>query len=166
MNYHITNNLLDIVYKLAPTSDIKISCTNNKDWRGKEYQSDLVTIDETSHVGFEVFENEIIAYFFSEHHHFEDYSSSIDEDEPTFVDRMETFLNDLFTCTIRYEKQYKRKTLISERYVFVHEDLTEECPAGVWVHGILVRLIPFLRKRTEYKLWKFDAQKGIFVDVT
>lgn len=49
MNYDITNNLLNIVYKLAPTGNIKISCTN-KDWRGREYQSDLVRIDETNHV--------------------------------------------------------------------------------------------------------------------
>ena len=165
MNYYITEDLLNVAHKLAPNSNIKITCTN-KDWRGREYRSDLVTIDETNHVGFEVFENEIIAYFFSEHHHFEDYSSSIDEGEPTFIDRMEGFLNDLFTCTIRYEKQYKGKMLISERYVFVHEDQTEDCPAGVWVHGFLVRLIPFLRKHTEYKLWKFDTQKGIFVDIT
>ena len=131
MNYDITNNLLNIVYKLAPSSDIKILCTN-KDWRGREYQSDLVTVDETNNVGFEVFENEIIAYYFSEHHHFEDYSSSVDDGDPTFIDRMEDFLNDLFTCTIRYEKQYKGKVLISERYVFVHEDQTEDYSYYFW----------------------------------
>ena len=123
MNYHITEELLNVAHKLAPNSNIKITCTN-KNWRGKEYQSDLVTIDEENHIGFEVFENEIIAYYFTEHQHFEDYSFSVDADEPNFVDRTESFLNDLFTCTIRYEKQYKGNILISERYVFVHEDQT------------------------------------------
>ena len=65
MNYRITEDLLNVAYKLAPTSDIKFTCTN-KDWRGREYQSDLVIIDEENHIGFEVFENEIIAYFFSD----------------------------------------------------------------------------------------------------
>jgi hypothetical protein len=61
VHYHITNKLLSIVYKLALASNIKITCIN-KDWRGKEYQSDLVTIDEANHIGFEVLENEIIFF--------------------------------------------------------------------------------------------------------
>ena len=165
MNYHITEDLLNVVYKLTPNSNVKITCTN-KNRRGEEYQSDLVTIDEENNIGFEVFENEIIAYYFTEHHHFEDYSLSIDDGESNFVDRMKSFLNDLFTCTIRHEKQYKGSVLISEKYVFIREDKTEDCPAGIWIHGLLIRLIPFLRKRTEYKLWKFDLQKGTFIDVT
>lgn len=165
MNYCITEDLLNVVKDFAPNSSIRVSCTN-KDWRGREYQSDLVTIDETNHVGFEVFENEIIAFYFSEHHHFEDYSSSPDEDEPDFVGKTEKFLKDLFTCTIRHEKRYKGKTLISERYIFVHEDQTEDCPAGVWIHGLLIRLVSFLQKRTEFFLWKYDIQSGVFVEVT
>ncbi len=165
MNFEITNELINTIKPYTENVTIKIF-GENKDWKHRNYKSDFVTIDENNNVGFEVFENEIIVYFFSEHHHFEDYSSSVDEGEPTFVDRFEEFLNDLFSCVIRCEKQYKGKVLISERYVFVHEDQTEDCPAGVWVHALLIRLIPFLRKRIEYTLWKFDAQKGIFVDIT
>jgi hypothetical protein len=164
LNYPATKELLNIVKELAPNSNIDISCTN-KDFRGHEYQSDLVTIDETNHIGFEVLGNEIIVFYFSEHHHFEDYSSTLDEDEPDFIARTKNFLKDLFTCTIRYEKAYKGKTLISERYVFVHDDQTEDCPAGVWIHGLLVRMIPFLHKRTEYILWQYDIQRGVFVKV-
>lgn len=165
MNYRITEDLLNAVYKLVPPGNVKITCTN-KDWRGREYQSDLVMIDEENQVGFEVFENEIIVYFFTEHLHFEDYASSGDDDEPTFVERMEGFLTDLLTCTLRCEKQYKGNVLIRERWVLIHEDQTEECPAGVTVHRLLIRLIPFLRKRVESSLWKFDMQKGIFVAIT
>lgn len=164
MNYGTTQELLEIVKELAPNSSISISCVN-KDFRGLEYQSDLVTIDETNHVGFEVFENEIIAFYFSEHHHFEDYSSSPDDDEPKYADRMKEFLKDLFTCTIRHEKKFRGNVLISERHIFVYPDKTEECPAGVWVHGLLIRLVPFLRKRTECTSWKYDIQSGVFVEV-
>lgn len=165
MNYSITEDLLNTISKFVAKSNIKISC-KNKDWRGNEYQSDLVTIDEINQVGFEVFEDEIIAFFFSEHLHFVDSLSEPDGDEPTFADRAEGFLNDLFTCTIRQEKQFKGNVLIRERYIFVHEDLTEDCPGGPWVYGFPVRLVPFLRKRTEFMLWKFDIQKGIFVNLT
>lgn len=162
MNYPLTDELLDLVNIVAPNAGIKITCTN-EDWRGREYQSDLVTLDSANNIGFEVLENEIIIFYFTEHHHFEDYSFERDLSLPNYVERAKEFLKDLFSCTIRYEKKYKGKTLISERYVFVYSDKTEECPAGVWVHGILVRLIPFLPKRTECITWKYDKKLGTFV---
>lgn len=164
-NYSITENLLNIVREFAPNSTIQIS-SSNKDWQGREYKSDYITIDEKNHVGFEVFENEIIAFYFSEHHHFEDYSSSPAEDEPDFVDRMRIFLRNLLTCTIRHEKTYKGKVLIKERYIFIHKDKTEECPAGYWIHNLFIRVIPFLSKQSEYRLWKYNDQNGFFIEIS
>lgn len=153
-----------MVKELAPNSSISISCVN-KDFIGREYQSDLVIIDNDNYVGFEVLENEIIAFYFSEHLHFEDYSSTPDDDGPKYTDRMKEFLKDLFTCTIRHEKKFKGNVSTGERYVFIREDNTEYCPAGVWVHSLLIRLVPFLKKRTEVTSWKYDTESGVFIKV-
>ena len=74
INYDITQDLIEMVKELAPNSSISISCAN-KDFIEREYQSDLVIIDKDNHVGFEGFEDEIIAFYFSEHLHFEDYDT-------------------------------------------------------------------------------------------
>lgn len=163
MNYPLTQGLIDFIKEIAPNSPVAAPCTE-KDWRGNV--SDFVIVDETNHVGFEVFENEVIAFYFTEHHHFEDYSSSLEDGQPSYGERAQDFLKDLFTCTIRHEKTYKGKTLIAERYVFVYDDNTEDCPAGVWIHGILARINPFLGKHTESKLWKYDMQSGVFMKIT
>ncbi len=155
MNYPLTENLVALIMEIAPNSRVVTDSTHD----------DLVMVDETNHIGFEVFENEVIVFYFSEHHHFEDYSSYLEDGEPNYADRVQEFLKDLFTCTIRHEKTYKGKTLIAERYVFVYEDKTEDCPAGVWIHGLLVRLNPLLKKSTESVFWKYDMQSGVFLKV-
>lgn len=162
MNYQTTQELLHTIHPFAEKSNIQISISN-KDYRGKEYKSDYITIDKNNSVGFEVFENEIIVFFFSEHHHFEDYSFTLDDGEPDYIMRAKEFLTNLLTCTIRQEKTFKGKTLTRERYIFVHKDGTEECPAGVWIHSLFICLVPFLPKSVQTQAWKFDSFKGCFV---
>ena len=74
MNFETTAILLDELKTYIENSIVDIS-TENKDWRNRDYKSDLVTIDAENQVGFEVFDNEIIVYYFTDHYHFEDYSS-------------------------------------------------------------------------------------------
>lgn len=162
MNHETTNELIDAIQPHIKNSNIRIK-TSNKDWRGKEYRSDYILIDEDNNVGFEVFENEVIVYFFSNHHHLEDYTWTVEDGVPEYIARAKVFLVDLLTCTIRYEKTYKGKTLMEERYILVHEDGTEECPAGGCVHSLLIRLVPFLSKSVETQEWRFDISKGGFV---
>ena len=161
MNYPITSELLEIINSYVPREKCAIS-TENRDWRGKAYRSDLVTIDEKNHVGFEVLENEIIVFYFTEHHHIEDYTADLEAGEPNYAERAKAFLHDLFTCRITQVKQYRGNTLTSEKYLFIHPDGTEECPAGPWVHSLWVRLIPFMKNRTERQSWCFDPTKCVF----
>lgn len=164
LNYTVTQELLNIIEPFVSVHAISIS-TRNVDWRGKEYDSDLITIDDKNRIGFEVFDNEIIMFYFSEHHHFEDYSSVFDESEPDYIERAKTFLRDLFSCTITHQKTFKGKTLISEKYTFIHPNGTTECPAGVCLNSILIRFVPFLKTRTENQFWIFNKDKGSFEKV-
>lgn len=164
MNYSATQELLAVIEPFVPECAIRVS-TKNVDWSGKEYNSDRIIIDDKNGVGVEVFDNEIIVFYFSEHHHFEDYSCELNEEEPNYVERAKTFLLDLFSCKITCQKRYRGNTLISEKYIFTYPDGTEDCPAGTWGHGILIRFIPFLKNRTERQSWHFDRSKGVFLCV-
>jgi hypothetical protein len=53
--------------------------------------------------------------------------------------------------------------LIREQYFFIHDDLSEECPAGIFSHGLFIHLIPFLRKRKENTFWKYNKEQGVFL---
>ena len=163
MNYNTTSELLDIIRPFV--EDRYILEPQNTTWRLKKYISDLVTIDEENHVGFEVFDNEIIFFYFTEHCHFEDCTSDLEDDEPDYIERAKAFLVDLFSCKITQQKQYKGNTLISEKYIFTYPDGTTDCPDGPWIHGILVRLVPFLPERMEEKSWLFDKNKGCFTEI-
>ena len=124
--------------------------------------SDIIIIDETHNVGFEIFENEIIVFFFSAHTHFENYS---DKNNSEYISRAKEFLNKLFTCTIKHEKIFKGKTLTEERYTFINKDNTDDCPIYV-CNKLLPRFIPFLSKHTYAKLYKYNSVQKTFTEMT
>ena len=51
MNFEITKELIDTINPYTENVTVKIS-TDNKDWKGRDYKSDFVTIDEKNNVGF------------------------------------------------------------------------------------------------------------------
>lgn len=162
-NNPATQELLNAISPLVNEDCIKIS-TSNKDYRGKECKSDLITIDSDHYFGFEVFDNEIIVSFFDDHRHFEDYSLDLEEGTPNYIERAKEFLTELFTYTVKCQRNYKGKTLVSEQYILIKPDGKEECPTGICVHSIFVNFIPFLPKRTETKIWVYDKRKGCFIE--
>ena len=64
MNFEITNKLIDTIKPYMGNATLTIS-TDNKDWKGRDYKSDFVTLDKKNNVGFEVFDNEIILFYFT-----------------------------------------------------------------------------------------------------
>lgn len=140
--------------------DIAIS-TDNKDWKGRPYQSDLVTLIKKDNVFFEVFEDEIIISFLSTHVHFENYSFGLKAGEPDFVIRAKEFLKQLFTLPIRHEAVYKGKKLKREKYSFAHPDGQGESLSGVIVY---LSFIPYLfaKKRTQFTTWNYDKKHNRF----
>lgn len=84
MNFETTTQLIDILKPHIVAGKITTS-TENKAWKGRSYKSDYVTIDERNNVGFEVFDNEIIVFYFTDHVHFENYTSELEEGEDDYI---------------------------------------------------------------------------------
>ena len=90
MNFEITNELIDTIKPYTENATITIS-TENNDWKGRAYKSDFITIDDKNNVGFEVFDNEIIVFYFTDHYHFEDYSSELEDGDDDYIKRAKFF---------------------------------------------------------------------------
>lgn len=155
MKYQVTQELLDVLRKFMPL------VTESQDHSGGE--TDFVSIDDGNHVGFEVFEDEIIVFFFSTHRHFTDSYFALEEGAPDYIERAKAFLTDLLSCTVTRQKEFRGNVPIREKIIFTYPDGTTDEPAGVTVHISLAYLIPFLQKRTETRSWKFDKEKAYFV---
>lgn len=162
-NNPVTRELLNAIAPFVNEDYIKISASN-KDYRGKECKSDLITIDSDHYFGFEVFDGEIIVSFFDDHCHFEDYSSSLEDEALNYTERAKEFLTELFTYKVKCQRNYKGKTLTSEKYILIKPDGTEECPTGICIYSAFINFIPFLPKRTETKILIYDKRKGCFIE--
>ncbi len=162
MNFETTKIVLKSLKTYVDDSVIKISTTDNKDWINRDYRSDFVTIDEKHHVGFEVLENEIIVFYFTDHCHFEDYTSGINDGEDNYIERAKQFLKELLEYKIRHTELYKGKTLSSEKYFIIYNDGREdECIGSTW-YGLSKFINPFGKKTIHTTTWQFDKSKGLF----
>lgn len=161
MNFEATLVLLETLKPYLENSVVDIS-TENKDWRNRAYKSDFVTVDSKNHVGFEVFDNEIIVFYFTDHYHFEDYTSELEEGDEDYVERAKCFLKELFEYKIRHVEYYKGKTLSSEKYFVTYNDGREEkCITNTW-YGLSKFINPFGKRTVKSTTWQFDKSKGVF----
>ena len=162
MNFETTAALIETLkpYK----EDILIDSSSKKDCLGRNYQSDFVTVAKENNFGFEVFENEVIVFLFTDHYHFEDYTSELQEGQDDYVKRAKVFLEKLFECRIRHIECYKGKKLASEKYFLVYDDGREDdCIGNTW-YGLERFINPFAKKTQRSTTWQFDRSKGIFTD--
>ena len=161
LNFETTSVLLEVLKPYLENSVIDIS-TDNTDWRNRNYKSDLVTLDANNHVGFEVFESEIIAFYFTDHYHFEDYTSEPQDGEENYIERAKHFLKELFEYNIRHVEYYKGNALSSEKYfVMYHDGREDECIGNTW-YGLSKFINPFGKKSIHSTTWQFDKSKGVF----
>lgn len=161
MNFETTSILLEAIKPYIKNATIDIT-TENKDWRNRNYKSDYVNIDAKNHVGFEVFENEVIAFYFTDHSHFEDYSSELQDGEENYIERATAFLKVLLEHKIRHVEYYKGKILSSEKYFMMYHDGREdECIGNTWF-GLSKFINPFGKRTMRSMTWQFDKSKGVF----
>lgn len=160
MNFEITTELLETIKSYIEKANTTIA-TENKDWKGRTYKSDFITIDDKNNVGFEVFDNEIIVFYFTDHYHFEDYSSELEDGEDDYIKRAKDFLTNLFENKIKHLEIYKGKKLATEEYYFIYSDNTEERIGGTW-WGLERFLNPFAKKIERETVYKFNKDKGCF----
>lgn len=161
MNFKTTSVLLESIKHYIINSTINIS-TENKDWRNRKYKSDFVTIDDKNNIGFEVLENEIIVFYFTDHTHFEDYTSKSQDGKDNYIERAKTFLKELFEHKIQHIEYYKGKSLFSEKYFLLYNNGNDNKCIGNILHSLFKIINPFAKKSTRLTIWQFDISKGIF----
>lgn len=152
-NYIHTRELMETVQEFCNLDMIAVS-TENVDWRGNAYKSDVVTLDVEHNIGFEVLDNEIIIFYFEDHTHFEDYSSDLQDGEPDYVARAKEFLMKLFAQKIRIEKYYKKNALVKDSYYFILPESEEYIGGTHWKLFSALFCKKSLQK--EVRVWEFN----------
>lgn len=163
MNYKTTSQLLEAMDTFIDKSKISIS-TDNKDWKNRDYKSDFVMIDDKSNVGFEVFDNEIIVYYFTGHYHFNDYNLENEYDN-NYIKRAEIFLLDLFKKQIKHEQTYKGNSLTSEKYYIIYQDEREDNCIDNAYYTFTNIINCFRKKEITSTIWQYNKSKGCFTNV-
>ena len=90
LNFETTSVLLEVLKPYIENSVVDIS-TDNKNWRNRDCKSDFVSIDAKNNIGFEVFDNAIIAFYFTNHYHFEDYTFELQNGQDNYIERAKLF---------------------------------------------------------------------------
>lgn len=158
INFKATEQLIDTVSKFIPTERITIKSKGNKDWRGTEYTADYVEIikEKPNRISFEVTEEEIILFFFSDHIHFEDYTLDLAPEDANYVDRAIEFLKKLFTLPIERRYTIKGDRVTRDESFFILPNQEKESCAGVTLSFAgLKNIFNNSIKHTEIK--KFDS---------
>ena len=161
LNFETTSALLEALNPYVKNSVVDISTDNNA-WDYFGFKSDRVTIDLENHIGFEVFDGEVIVFYFTEHCHFEDYTSKLQDGEDNYIERAKSFLKSLFENKIRHIEYYKGKTLSCEKYFIIHQDGRKDECIGNTRFGVLKLINPFSKKTVRSTIWQFDKSKGVF----
>lgn len=163
MNYKTTLQLLDALENYIDKSKISVS-TDNKDYKNRDYKSDLVMIDDKNNVGFEVFDNEIIVFYFTDHSHFEDYSFELNEGEDNYIKRATDFLLELLRYKICHKEYYRGKSLCREEYCKIYDDGVSICIGTTW-YGLSRFKNPFVKKSCKSTILQYNKSQGCFTNV-
>ncbi|MBQ7344442.1 MAG: hypothetical protein IJW45_00075 [Oscillospiraceae bacterium] len=150
---------MDALRDVCDLRHISVS-TENTDHRGRPYRSDFVVIEPEHKIGFEVFHNEIIVFYFNDHRHFEDYSNDLADDGPDHVQRAIEFLRRFFTSPLRSLEKRKGKHIIRSEWFFLLPDGRKESIAGPWIERIFTN--PFIRPSISLTNWHYDRSRGRF----
>lgn len=161
MHFETTEVLLNAIQPYVKNAVVDIA-SENKDCRNCSCKFDHVNLDAKNHVGFEVFEHEIIVFYFTGHYHFEDDSSLSQKGVGNYIEQAKSFLKDLFESKIRHIEYYKGKILYSEKYYLCYSDNEEKkCIGNTWF-GLSKFIHPFGKKSVQATTWQFDQLKGAF----
>lgn len=89
MIYKTTKEILESLSPFISENDVSVSNEEHEkeDGSGKEI-GDKVIIDKENNVWFEVFENEIVLFYFTDHEHFDDYMAPPKDGEPNYIQKI------------------------------------------------------------------------------
>lgn len=151
--FPLTQQILEAIGDVCDISRADVSAEN------KNANSDLVTLDKEHNVGFEVFENEIILFYFNDHVHFEDYTSA-EPEEPFYPQRAIEALRQLFTCPLIKLETLKKGKVIRYEWFRQLPDERLESICGPWIIKVFTN--PFVKKQTVKTVWYYSKDYGRF----
>ena len=113
MIYKTTKEILESLSPFISENDVSVSNEEHEkeDGSGKEI-GDKVIIDKENNVWFEVFENEIVLFYFTDHEHFDDYMAPPKDGEPNYIQRATDFLKRLFTLRLKKTETVKGRDML------------------------------------------------------
>ncbi len=166
MNFQATDKLIAVTNKYIKCDNYTIKTDGHKDYRGIDYTADYIEVisDPNNSVSFEVTENEIIIFFFSDHVHFSDYGLDVEEDEPDYIDRAIEFLEKLFTFSIERKYTVKCDKVVRDESFFILSETKKESCAGVFLCFAGIKNL-FKKKKKTVETKKFDLATGNFTTV-
>ena len=164
MNFKATEKLISAAAKFLNNDNFNIQTAGHKNYRGVEYTADYVEVlnDPQNSISFEVTENEIIIFFFTDHVHFNDYVVDLKDNEPDYVKRAAEFLEKLFTLPIERKYTVKGSKVIRDETLFIKSQTEKESCAGVTICFAGIKNI--LKKKMKVIEMKcFDKAIGNFL---
>ncbi len=159
--YPETKQILEALHDIVELRHVNIT-TENTDWRGRPYRSDYVMIEPEHKIGFEVFHNEIIVFYFGDHCHFEDYTSDLTEGMLPYPQRAIDFLRRFFTTPLQLLEKRKWNHILRSEWFFLLPDGRKESLAGPWFHKLFTN--PFARSWIEVTNWYYNKFTGSFLE--
>ena len=164
MNFKATACLLSVMGKFIHAEHYRIQTEGHKNYLGAAYTADYVEIidDPQNSVSFEVTEDEIIVFFFTDHVHFNDYGIDLEDNEPDYVARAAEFLEKLFTLPIERRYTLKGNRVIRDESLFRPSETEKESCAGVIFYFAGIQNI-FQKKRQVVEIKRFDQTTGTFL---
>lgn len=166
MNFQTTEKLIAVADKYIKCDNYTIKTEGHKNYRGIDYTADYVEIinDPNNSVSFEVTENEIIIFFFSDHVHFSDYGLDVEKDEPDYIDRAIEFLENLFNFPIERKYTVRGDKVVRDESFFILSETKKESCAGVCLCFAGIKNL-FKKKGKIVEVKKFDVATENFTTV-
>lgn len=159
MNFADTKVVLDGISDICRLENISITCENT-DWKGRPYRSDYVILEAEHKIGFEVFENQIIAFYFGDHCHFENDSCESEDSGGSYVQRAIDFFRHFFTCTLQLLEKRKGRQLLRSEWFFLLPDGRKKSIAGQWSERLFSN--PFVKPTIDLTNWRYFKTTGKF----
>lgn len=165
VNHDATRQILFALEDLINPELVEVT-TNNLDYLGRPSGSDYVTLEKTSHIGFEVFADEIRVEFFDDHTHFgRNYNFDEDAKLEEFVQQATAFLRQLFSQTLVKLETYRGRIRTRYEWFFLCPDGRKESIGGPWFAPLFTFVNPFRRKTFQQTHLRFHKETGTFVRI-
>lgn len=158
VNHENTKHLLSALEDLIDIRHVEIT-TDNKGYPGRPSDYDCVLLEKEKKISFEVFDKEIVVYFFDDHTHF-----YADFNEDYFQEAIDC-LRLLFSQTLVKIETFRGRVRTRYEWFFLQKNGRKDSIAGPWLAPLFTFVNPFRRKTYRESRWKYHRGTETFIQV-